>query len=176
MTDHMPDAVAPLQAFVSTLACECVGDGQGGHHPMCEHRPKGVEIRGFIAMNGKRELCFFPTSTAEGVPLGYHFPGLKDTIAAAPARRVSHDELAALDPPLANDPVCPCEMPHGCEGSHPECPWPEAPAHDCDVELRADPAFRPSQCKPETFKCSCGTQYAHVCDEAEGCWWEAMKP
>ncbi len=132
------------------LVCECVGDGHGGHHPFCEHRPKGVEIRGFIGMNGNREICFFATSTADGVPLGYHFPGLKDVIVAAPARRVSHDDLAALDPPAA-----------------------EA-AHDCDTELRADPAFRPSQCKPETFMCSCGKDYAHVCDEAEGCWWEAM--
>ncbi len=49
------------------------------------------------------------------------------------------------------------------------------PAHDCDAELRAAPGYHPSQCKPETFKCSCGKQYGHVCDEAEGCWWEAMK-
>ncbi len=40
----------------------------------------------------------------------------------------------------------------------------------------ADPGYHPGQCKPETFKCSCGKQYAHVCDEAEGCWWEAMTP
>jgi hypothetical protein len=138
----------------------CVGDGRGGHHPFCEHRPKGIEVRGVVAMNGEGRLCFFADSRAEGVPvpgIDYSPRGpismdeLGRAIVAAPARRVTRDELEALDPPA---PV----------------------AHDCDVELRGSPNFHPGQCRRDTFQCSCGTQYAHVCDEAEGCWWEAMTP
>lgn len=66
---------------------------------MCEHRPKGVEVRGVIAMNGRRELCFFPTAGAEGISLGDRVTGqVRDAILAAPARRVPHDTLRTLDP------------------------------------------------------------------------------
>ena len=62
---------------------------------------------GVIAMNGRGELCFFADSRAEGVPIidkaGRSIepmpPRLYCAIADSPARRVSHPDLAALDPP-----------------------------------------------------------------------------
>lgn len=83
----------------------------------------GIEVRGVIAMNGRRELCFFPDSRAEGVPLGAHLTGVKAAILAAPARRVSHATLAALDPrppePEQPDWRCGC----GPDTTQIECPY-----------------------------------------------------
>lgn len=96
-------------ATTQTCPLPCVGDGQGGHHPFCEHRPKGTEVRGFIGMNGNGELAFFAHSRAEGVPIpgiDYSPRGpislddLGRAIVAAPARRIMLDDLAAIDPPL----------------------------------------------------------------------------
>ena len=144
----------------ATITC-CVGDGADGHHPFCENQPRGIEVRGVIAKNGLGELCFFADSRAEGFPLfreggGPMQEGWDDVAAAilaAPARRVSHQDLAdLLDPP------------------------PDPLAHSCDRELRADPAYRPFTCQPVEWQCSCGRRFVHVCDEAEGCTWEAIEP
>lgn len=82
-------------------AC-CIGDGHGNHHPMCAERSRGIEVRGFIAMNGRRELCFFPHSGAEGVPLS-RWDDVAEAMFAAPARRVAYTDLVALDPPRQED-------------------------------------------------------------------------
>jgi hypothetical protein len=66
-----------------------------------------IEVRGVIAANGLGELCFFPDSRAEGLPLIGKDGRWKDAVVArlycaiadAPSRRVSHPALAALDPP-----------------------------------------------------------------------------
>ncbi len=42
---------------------------------------------------------------------------------------------------------------------------------DCQRELYAAPDFDRFRCKPESFVCSCGQEWAHVCDEAEGCFY-----
>ena len=141
---------------MATTTC-CVGDNTGGHHPFCENQPRGIRVRGVIARNGLGELAFFSDSRAEGVPV----PGLDHSargpiglepfaaaVAAAEERRVSYDDLAAIDPP--------------------------AVVHSCDAELRADRAYDPFRCKPTEWTCSCGKRFVHVCDEAEGCFFEAV--
>lgn len=65
----------------------------------------GVEIRGVIGMNGNGQLCFFPHSRATGVALFDEFgtvaaARLREAVEAAPARRFTHAEVAALDPPI----------------------------------------------------------------------------
>lgn len=43
--------------------------------------------------------------------------------------------------------------------------------HDCELVLRN---FYPRQSQAqegEIFICTCGSEYVHVCDEAEGCFW-----
>lgn len=141
---------------LNPLDCECVGDGQGGIRSASIGR-RGIEIRGFIAMNGNGRLCFFPDAHAEGVPVPaidygprgpLSFDELGHAIILAPARRVSVEDLAALDPPA---PV----------------------VHSCDAELKADPSYDMFRCRPVEWTCSCGRSFVHVCDEAEGCSWEA---
>jgi hypothetical protein len=43
---------------------------------------------------------------------------------------------------------------------------------DCDRELRASGRLDPSFCLPDSWTCSCGRRYVHICDEAEGCFYE----
>lgn len=44
--------------------------------------------------------------------------------------------------------------------------------HNCDAEIRRDPyAMSGHRETGDTWKCSCGKVYEHVCDEAEGCSW-----
>jgi hypothetical protein len=57
-----------------------------------------VEVRGVVAVNGRGEMCFFAHSRADGVPLLLGPRALRDAVYAAPARRITHDQLAALDP------------------------------------------------------------------------------
>lgn len=45
----------------------------------------------------------------------------------------------------------------------------ERTPHDCDAVLRADPSYDPFRCQPSQWMCTCGRAWAHVCDEAEGC-------
>ena len=85
------------QPDVSPERCECIGDGKGGHHPMCDRRPAGARVRGFIGYNGFDELCFFEHSMGEGVPL--YDDDFFDRVEAAAERRVPRDLLHALDPP-----------------------------------------------------------------------------
>jgi hypothetical protein len=69
----------------------------------------GVQSYGIIAKNGRDEVCFFATSTSEGVPLiaatGQpaitHYTAYKrlvEAIQAAPSRRLSHSRLRGIDP------------------------------------------------------------------------------
>lgn len=141
---------------MATATC-CAGDGAGGHHPFCESQPRGIEVRGVIAMNGQGDICFFADSRAEGLPLidkdgrwrGESDHRLYHAIADAPVRRVSHEDLATLDPPAA-------------------------PEHDCDAELRARPDYSVGRGTPEVFDCSCGLRYAYCDSESEGAWWERV--
>jgi len=58
---------------------------------------------------------------------------------------------------------------------HDDLITPAAPAHSCDAELRASPAFQPNHCEDGAlWTCSCGKVYEHVCDEAEGCLWHEV--
>ena len=51
-------------------------------------------------------------------------------------------------------------------------PVPETLTHSCDAEIRADEwAMSGWRQEGEEWKCSCGTVYVHICDEAEGCFW-----
>jgi hypothetical protein len=45
---------------------------------------------------------------------------------------------------------------------------------ECDRLLRADPSFDAFLCRPALWMCECGRAWAHVCDEAEGCFWARM--
>lgn len=47
--------------------------------------------------------------------------------------------------------------------------------HSCDAQLRADPAFDPFLCRPSEWTCTCGRRFVHVCDEAEGCFFEVVE-
>lgn len=47
--------------------------------------------------------------------------------------------------------------------------------HDCESELKANPSYDQFRCVPATFDCSCGRQYEHVCDEAEGCFYALVE-
>lgn len=66
-------------------------------------QPGGMEVRGIVGMNGYGQLCFFSHSHAEGVPLVDSFgmvavAALREAVESAPARRVTHTAVAALDP------------------------------------------------------------------------------
>jgi hypothetical protein len=83
----------------------CMGNGSGGHHPMCEHRPKGTEVRGVVARNGYGDLCFFATAESDGFPILDKDGSFRCTpdelrraLYAAPPRRVLHATLRSLDP------------------------------------------------------------------------------
>lgn len=68
-----------------------------------------MEIRGVVGMNGRGELCFFAHSRAEGLPiLGDDGRAMTSSLAhlprevrEAPPRRVSHADIARLDPGTA---------------------------------------------------------------------------
>jgi hypothetical protein len=46
----------------------------------------------------------------------------------------------------------------------------------CDKLLRADPSHDTFRCQPKLWMCECGRAWAHVCDEAEGCfYWHVEK-
>lgn len=52
----------------------------------------------------------------------------------------------------------------------------ERPIHtraDCDKAIRADRRYHPNHCDwLPRFECACGRVWLHVCDEAEGCFYE----
>ena len=47
--------------------------------------------------------------------------------------------------------------------------------HNCEAELKASPRYNLFNCAPTWFRCSCGREFEHVCDEAEGCSWEEVE-
>lgn len=51
----------------------------------------------------------------------------------------------------------------------------ERDPHSCDAELRCSDGYDPHHCAPGVFDCSCGRQFEHVCDEAEGCFWALVE-
>lgn len=134
---------------MATMTC-CIGGDCDGHHPFCDEAPRGIEVRGFIAMNGSGQLCFFADTRATGVPLDSHQVTVRMAIAGARARHVSRNALAELDP-------------------QPE------PKHDCEAELKARPDYSVGHGTPPVFDCSCGKRYAYVCEESEGAAWELVK-
>jgi hypothetical protein len=72
-------------------------------HPREDSSDGRMEIRGIVGMNGRGQLCFFPHSRADGVPLFDSFgtvaaAALREAIETAPARRFTHTEVAMLDP------------------------------------------------------------------------------
>lgn len=42
---------------------------------------------------------------------------------------------------------------------------------ECDRLLRASPGYNAFRCSPRDFACTCGREWRHVCDEAEGCFY-----
>jgi hypothetical protein len=50
------------------------------------------------------------------------------------------------------------------------------PRHSCEATLKRMLPSHAQAPNGESFTCTCGRQFIHVCDESEGCSWEPYNP
>ncbi len=46
--------------------------------------------------------------------------------------------------------------------------------HSCEMEIQTEYPDNAQAYEGRLWKCSCGKTYTHVCDEAEGCYWQLL--